>query len=579
MKFSDRMLIFTLSHFRSTLLEKLEGTLVERMLKVVSLPSNSAQQMIILTERLVETTTEQHYPVSKQIRLLWEIFNTRGLTRMLITLFPSSAKLTFASSHEMSRDELLKYLWRNRRELKRNILLKLSLDFLPDSKIVDYSFLSRVDYHAIRFDRSKDSGSLWGFETRNGGITRVRSVNKIKKSSSGDLIHILIRFNPQYFIRLVYQYDLFDRFQSYLLRSYPSFWSEISSKSLVSLDIHLDANQSLDLKLENSSQKHFEMIEKVEIWHQRFLVKDGKWKIIDATTDPRIEFVAGQWQFVERIAGMSDKVLIRIPRSTSRSIAKGIFLCGRCDENWYHFLIDTLPRLEAFQELSLDVPILIRSDIPRTSKDLIRALVRRRIIEIDPDSVLRVDLLYFVSSRSSIFDSKPPVNAEFLHLPTTTLKKLRERVIEGQDPETAYSGHNTFYLKRDSVLRGILNAESVEAVVRELEIDMQESNTNFFKFQVSAFQQANLVVIPGGASVANILFMKPGAKVLILKSWRNGKLNLWKSLALGLGLEYKEINGVPNYYGLNRLRRVHSDYWIPPRKFKRELSKFRISRT
>jgi capsular polysaccharide biosynthesis protein len=184
-----------------------------------------------------------------------------------------------------------------------------------------------------------------------------------------------------------------------------------------------------------------------------------------------------------------------------------------------------------------------------------------------------------VSSRSSVFDSKVPVNVELVHLPVAALKKLRDRVIECQKPDTGYSGPDAFYLKRNSVLRGILNAESVEAVVSELGIDTLESDANFFKFQIPAFHQAILTIIPGGASVANILFMKPGTKVLILKSWRNRKLNLWQSLAIGLGLEYKEINGVPNYFGLKYLRRMHSDYWIPPRKLKRELSKFRTSRT
>jgi len=579
MIFLDRIRIFVLSHFGSTLLKKREEYLVHQMLNAVSQSLSAAPPMITLTQRLVETKTEQRYPVSKLIRLLWEIFNTRGLARMLIALFPSSVQLTFAASHQMSRDELLKYLWKNKELLKRKILFNLSLEFLPDFKYIDYNFLTRVDYHATNFDTTHDLKRLWGFETRDRSITKVRTVNKIKKDENDYLIYCLIRLNPDYFLRLVYQYDLSDRLQSYLSRMYPSFWSEISSKSVVSLDVHVDANDCLDVKLENSTQRHFETLEKVEIWHQRFLVKDLKWKIIDATTDPRMKFVAGQWQFVERVPGMSDKVIIRNPRSASRVIPKAIFLCGRCDENWYHFLIDTLPRLEAFQEIPPSVPLLIRSDIPRTSKDLIRKFVTRKIIEIDPDSVLRVDLLYFVSSRSSVFDSKVPGNTELVHLPIATLKKLRDKVVESQDSNTRFAGPDTFYLKRDSVLRGILNPKSIEAVVSELGIDTLESDSNFFKFQIPAFHQANLAIIPGGASVANILFMKPGTKVLILKSWRNRKLNLWQSLAFGLGLEYKEINGVPNYFGLSYLRRMHSDYWIPPRKFKRELSKFRMSRT
>jgi hypothetical protein len=90
---------------------------------------------------------------------------------------------------------------------------------------------------------------------------------------------------------------------------------------------------------------------------------------------------------------------------------------------------------------------------------------------------------------------------------------------------------------------------------------------------VKVFHDAKFVVASGGAVLANIIFMKPGTKVLVLRSWRGKKIKLWEDLSKSVNLKYFEVKGFPTYWGFSFLRSLHSDYYISPKKLRRILSK------
>jgi capsular polysaccharide biosynthesis protein len=98
-------------------------------------------------------------------------------------------------------------------------------------------------------------------------------------------------------------------------------------------------------------------------------------------------------------------------------------------------------------------------------------------------------------------------------------------------------------------------------------------NTKFFQEQVQVFHDANFVAAPGGAILANMIFMKPETKLLVLISWRNRKIKLWHDLASSVNLKYIEVKGPSTYWGFSFLRTIHSNYYISPRKLRRILSK------
>ena len=79
--------------------------------------------------------------------------------------------------------------------------------------------------------------------------------------------------------------------------------------------------------------------------------------------------------------------------------------------------------------------------------------------------------------------------------------------------------------------------------------------------------------------MANIIFMPEGSTVVVLRSWRNSDLGLWVKLADAMNVNCIEVTGVPTYFGPGKLRRMHSDFYISPRKLRKVLASVTASIT
>ena len=124
-----------------------------------------------------------------------------------------------------------------------------------------------------------------------------------------------------------------------------------------------------------------------------------------------------------------------------------------------------------------------------------------------------------------------------------------------------------------------MDTSKIEGVAKSENLEIIEDNEDLYRNQVAIFSKLKMGVIPGGAMLANMVFMKPGSTILCLKSSRQADLELWKKLAEAVGLNYFEVTGTPSYHGRNTLQRDHSNYYISPRKFRRILVEVTRSKT
>jgi capsular polysaccharide biosynthesis protein len=267
----------------------------------------------------------------------------------------------------------------------------------------------------------------------------------------------------------------------------------------------------------------------------------------------------------------------------AKYLESGIFLSGRCDENWYHFIIDTVPRILFVSDIPIDVPLLIRSDIPLNSKAVLAAITEREIIEIEPSEIFEVQNLYVVPARSSVFDSSPPRGVPLVEFSSRALEEVRSLLLKKQigvsGNELVESPPLTIALSRSSTTRNIQNSAHINTILKEYGFDLCELNLNFFRDQVRTFSQTRIVVAAGGAALANIIFMPAGSFVIVMRSWRNSKLGIWTKLAKAMGVNCIEVTGMPTYFGPGKLRRMHSDFYISPRKLRKVLASVTASTT
>jgi hypothetical protein len=362
---------------------------------------------------------------------------------------------------------------------------------------------------------------------------------------------------------------------SRLIKSFPDFKMQLITRKRLNVDFHQHCDLTFDQRYENNDLRKPDFIENVKVLAQRFIIKDNRWIVIDVTCNPRQSFVAGQWQFLEKCRKDSFQVYLNTPDSRRRVVVmeKAIFLIGRADENWYHFLLDTLPRYLFLRKLDNTIPLLIRDDLPRTTLEFVAKITSHPIALINVKDSVEVGKLYFYASRSTTFDSKPTTMHKGTVFSPVIIAQLRKFILSKIHAPLQSNFPLKLYIPRTSKYRRALNNFEIFRFLKSRGYVKIITNNEFFARQFSFFENAKLIVSEGGAVCANMLFMRSTSSILVLRSWRNSRENLWKLLAEACQVNYHEVKSIPTYFGLRKLRRQHSDYFVLMFAFKKKVKK------
>jgi hypothetical protein len=391
--------------------------------------------------------------------------------------------------------------------------------------------------------------------------------------SKKSVIDDFILWNSYLFIKLIREYKLENIFATLLGAKYILIFEDLVKFRGINVLDHQMSNFTFDEIYRENGLNHYVTIPNAEIWHQRFILAQNTLINIDATASPQLPFVAGIWPFIRKEKNMSSKYEIMSPGNSPLKIKEAIFLIGRVDENWYHFLLDTAPRMLFLDNVPVSVPVLIRSDIPQTSKDFLRVLTSREVIEIDPVDFVEVEILYVLPGKSTVFDSRPPNGLSRAEFSPLVLNLFRNKVLNSLPIGLNRDSKQRIYFNRNSVSRNVINQVKIGQILDHFSFEEIPIDSEFFRIQVQIFSNSNIVVAPGGAVFANIIFMNPGSLVIPLISFRGQKVDLWRKLSDSLDLKYVDIKGIPTYWGFSDLRKLHSNFYISPRKLRRILSR------
>jgi capsular polysaccharide biosynthesis protein len=535
-----------------------------------SINSSSIQtDQNIQCKKLLLSKTPKNKSIFESIRILTYILSVRGLLRTLLILtqpFPGTNEYI-----TKGRFSILSNIVIHPKIFKSQFLGRLSFEFktldefslyakFPSTQLLNESVIALyTDSTNLVFEKPIYKKYLFN--------------SNVNLSDSIDLFaDVFVRWNSKFFIVFVLRNHLYDFVEEFVLQRYPPVFYEFKRTAHLQFDDHSLSNIKLDDLYLKKGINAYEEILDAEILHQKFIKVGENILNLDSTSSIKQKFVAGLWAYTNRIYRDQDLATLVIPYKHSKNMSEGIYLIGRCDENWYHFLLDTLPRLLFFDSISMDVPLLIRADIPKTTKEFIYKLTNRKIIELEPNTRMKVAKLYVCPGRSTVFDVKPPRHENWVDFSPIVLSKLRERVMDYLADESSPNILGTILISRKSSKRNLLNAESIEKVISESHVPIYELDQDFFRDQIKIFANTKHVISPGGAVLANIIFMRRGSKVTVLRSYGFSKLNIWKQLAEITKVEYSEVRGIPSYWGFNFFRRLHSNFYISPRKLRRMFS-------
>ncbi|GGY06649.1 hypothetical protein GCM10007160_37770 [Litchfieldella qijiaojingensis] len=222
----------------------------------------------------------------------------------------------------------------------------------------------------------------------------------------------------------------------------------------------------------------------------------------------------------------------------------GLIFHNPWSSGYYHWLIEAMPRLLALKDEWGRYPIVIPPKVPNTwFKKWLTDISCGRYVELKSGITFFKEVIYQDNPGKMSQHSTPDLKVVSDYFSSLALRQIKH----------AGNFQKIYISRKNAGHRKISNEDEVEIFLKRVGFEFfQLENMNFLE-QVLVFFNAKCVVSIHGAGLSNILFMRPGAKVIELIQQPDPKLTwgsrrgtyllnpCFKSLAESRSLDYKYI--------------------------------------
>ena len=244
-------------------------------------------------------------------------------------------------------------------------------------------------------------------------------------------------------------------------------------------------------------------------------------------------------------------------------IEEGFFLGGNGCWNWYHYLIEILPKTLLLEETNCKT-ILISDDISNypTMKQALEALINEKhytIKLLNRKQNFKVKKLFFINEINKIEFNKLDSNIKNLdtgYHRENYLYNLRNKLIN-KYIEDNKSQEKKIFLWRENTHRIAQNQNDVLQYLEKKgfkKIDPAKLN---LKQQIEIFNSADIIIGTTGAAWTNLIFCKKNAKAIIFSPYYFNDFNAFSNLA-----QIFNIDLTYSYYSGNKLDHSESNFRI-----------------
>lgn len=229
-------------------------------------------------------------------------------------------------------------------------------------------------------------------------------------------------------------------------------------------------------------------------------------------------------------------------------------LAARGDVSYYHYLLDVLPRLEILARCPTIAPP-DRLYIPAVLSFQRELLA---MMSIPEESIVDSDQFPHVQADSLVVPSLPDAD---LKTPPWVVAFLRERLLPTRAQRVP---GRRIYVTRGSERgnRIVTNEAEVAAMLTTLGFAVVDPGTLSVARQIETFAEAEWIVAPHGAALANLAFASPGATVIELFAPDYVQGCYWKLSDCVTGLDYRYLVGSGKQPRAGRMWGVDSDITV-----------------
>ena len=221
--------------------------------------------------------------------------------------------------------------------------------------------------------------------------------------------------------------------------------------------------------------------------------------------------IGGPWTDPKRLArapGLTpedDSYRFAPPPAVAEIAAAGVFMPWGGVFNYGHFVLDSLAGLRA-----LEASGLARAFPPHAPR--LRPWQRELVGYVRDTPVVEVDAPLAHLGEALFPDSMD----HYLHAPNALVLEVRERVLAHAPPATRRLPRRVYFSRRGftHTMRIMLNEAALERALARRGFAIVHAEHLSPRRQVALMREAEVVVGPSGAAMANALFAPPSARII-----------------------------------------------------------------
>lgn len=204
-------------------------------------------------------------------------------------------------------------------------------------------------------------------------------------------------------------------------------------------------------------------------------------------------------------------------------------------ENWYHWLLQVLPRLIILKASHIQFDRIyinnLQFDWQKKALDIFL-----QQLDIPQDKLLIINGDCVIQAETLIVPSVPFIPSKGMPFPMW-LKAALRRFFNAT--ETATTSPKMLYISRKNASsRRIKNEDALTKQLKDLGFEIVFLENLTPQQQAQLFHNARLVVGPHGSGFANLVFSKPGMKLIEIDHGATPPRDLFKRLSEMLGIDY-----------------------------------------
>jgi capsular polysaccharide biosynthesis protein len=229
-------------------------------------------------------------------------------------------------------------------------------------------------------------------------------------------------------------------------------------------------------------------------------------------------------------------------------------LATRGDSNYYHFLHDCLPRTAVLEQCPEAGPV-DRWYVPQATR------FQRELLElwgIGPDQVVDSAAVPHVRAEQLVVPGLP---STIERNPPWVAQLLRQRLCP---PTLQRVPGRHLYLTRGTARhnRRVDNEAEVLDLLEPLGFTCVDAGELSVADQIRTFAEADVIVAPHGAALANLVFCSPGSTLVEIFPAMSFVADYWKMASGVTGLEYRYLTGAGEPVGTTRGEFVVADIQV-----------------